>query len=93
MSLIAVCHHPLAFETGLDEQQQKRVTTLVKMMESMRDKQAANILNEAEDAVALEVLMRMNVAKAGKALAKMSPVRAAFFAEKMGAAPLSPEVP
>ena len=23
LSLIAVCHHPLAFETGLDEQQQK----------------------------------------------------------------------
>jgi len=77
----------------LDEEQQKRVTTLVKMMESMRDKQAASILNEAEDEVALEVLMRMNVAKAGKALAKMAPARAAFFAEKMGAAPLSTEVP
>jgi flagellar motility protein MotE (MotC chaperone) len=77
----------------LDEQQQKRVTTLVKMMESMRDKQAASILNEAEDEVALEVLMRMNVAKAGKALAKMAPTRAAFFAEKMGAPPLTTEVP
>jgi flagellar motility protein MotE (MotC chaperone) len=58
------------------------------MMESMRDKQAAAILDETEDLVALEVLMRMNVSKAGKALAKMAPARAAFFAEKLGAPPL-----
>ncbi len=77
----------------LDDEQKKRVTTLVKMMEAMRDKQAALILNEAEDAVALEVLMRMNVAKAGKALAKMEPARAAFFAEKMGRPPLAQGAP
>jgi flagellar motility protein MotE (MotC chaperone) len=77
----------------LDDEQKKRVTTLVKMMESMRDKQAAAILDETEDAVALEVLMRMNVSKAGKALAKMEPARAAFFAEKLGAPPLSPGAP
>jgi flagellar motility protein MotE (MotC chaperone) len=63
------------------------------MMEAMRDKQAAAILNEAEDVVALEVLMRMNVAKAGKAMAKMAPARAAFFAEKMGRPPLAPGAP
>ncbi len=72
----------------LDDEQKERVTTLVKMMESMRDKQAAAILDETEDLVALEVLMRMNVSKAGKALAKMAPARAAFFAEKLGAPPL-----
>ena len=72
----------------LDDLQQERVTTLVKMMESMRDKQAAAILNETEDAVALEVLMRMNVAKAGKAMAKMDAGRAAFFADKLGSPPL-----
>lgn len=72
----------------LDDLQKERVTTLVKMMESMRDKQAAAILNETEDAVALEVLMRMNVAKAGKAMAKMDAGRAAFFADKLGAPPL-----
>ena len=77
----------------LDERQEKRVTSLVKMMEAMRDKQAALILNEAEDAVALEVLLRMNVAKAGKALAKMDPARAAFFAEKMGRPPLARGTP
>jgi len=72
----------------LDEEQKVRVTTLVKMMESMRDKQAAAVLNETEDIVALEVLMRMNTAKAGKAMAKMDPARAAFFADKLGAPPL-----
>jgi flagellar motility protein MotE (MotC chaperone) len=77
----------------LDDEQKKRVTTLVKMMESMRDKQAAAILDATEDVVALEVLMRMNVSKAGKALAKMAPARAAFFAEKLGAPPLSPGAP
>jgi flagellar motility protein MotE (MotC chaperone) len=77
----------------LDDEQKKRVTTLVKMMESMRDKQAAAILDQTEDVVALEVLMRMNVSKAGKALAKMAPARAAFFAEKLGAPPLSPGAP
>ena len=77
----------------LDDQQKERVTTLVKMMESIRDKQAAAILNETEDAVALEVLMRMNVAKAGKAMAKMDAARAAFFADKLGAKPLGQGAP
>lgn len=79
--------------TQLDDEQKKRVTTLVKMMESMRDKQAAAILDETEDAVALEVLMRMNVSKAGKALAKMGAARAAFFAEQLGAPPMAAEAP
>ena len=79
--------------TQLDDRQKERVTTLVKMMESMRDKQAAAILNETEDAVALEVLMKMNTSKAGKALAKMAAERAAFFAEQMGAPPIPREAP
>ena len=77
----------------LDEQQKERVTTLREDDESIRDKQAAAILNETEDAVALEVLMRMNVAKAGKAMAKMDAARAAFFADKLGAPPLGPGAP
>jgi len=77
----------------LDERQKKRVTTLVKMVESMRDSQAAKVLNETDDIVALEVLMRMNVSKAGKAMAKMDPARAALFADKLGSPPLNPEAP
>lgn len=79
--------------TDLDAQQKARVTKLVKMMESVRDKQAAAILSVTDDTVALKVLMRMNVAKAGKALAAMEPARAAQFAQKMGAPPLSAEAP
>ena len=79
--------------SDLDAQQQSRVAKLVKMMESVRDNQAAAILAVTEETVALEVLMRMNVAKAGKALAAMDPVRAAQFAQKMGAPPLAAEAP
>jgi flagellar motility protein MotE (MotC chaperone) len=75
--------------TDLDERQQVRVTALVKMMESMRDKQCAMILNETENVVALAVLLKMNVAKAGKAMAKMDPARAAFFADQLGKPPLA----
>ncbi|MAY80173.1 MAG: hypothetical protein CL930_05230 [Deltaproteobacteria bacterium] len=75
--------------TELDERQKVRVNALVKMMESMRDKQCAMILNETEDVVALAVLLKMNVAKAGKAMAKMDPARAAFFADQLGAPPLA----
>jgi flagellar motility protein MotE (MotC chaperone) len=77
----------------LDEQQQVRVNALVKMMESMRDKQCALILNDTEDVVALAVLLKMNVSKAGKALAKMDPARAAFFADKLGSPPLAKGTP
>ena len=73
----------------LDERQKVRVNALVKMMESMRDKQCALILNETEDVVALAVLLKMNVAKAGKAMAKMDPARAAFFADQLGKPPLA----
>lgn len=73
----------------LDERQKVRVNALVKMMESMRDKQCALILNETEDVVALAVLLKMNVAKAGKAMAKMDPARAAFFADQLAKPPLA----
>ncbi len=79
--------------SDLDDQQKARVGKLVKMMESVRDKQAALILSATDDSVALEVLMRMNVAKAGKALAAMDAGRAAQFAQKMGAPPLPAEAP
>jgi flagellar motility protein MotE (MotC chaperone) len=75
----------------LDEKQKDRVTRLVKMIGSVRDKQAAAILTETDGDVALAVLMRMNTSKAGKALAAMNPTVAAVFVKKMGAAPLNPE--
>ena len=79
--------------SDLDDKQKERVTKLVKMIGSVRDKQAAAILTETDPAVAIAVLMRMNTSKAGKALAAMDPKIAAVFVKKLGAAPLSPEAP
>lgn len=76
----------------LDEDREARVTHLVKMFESMRPPQAADILAVTEDAVALEVLERMNRSKAGKTLAAMEPDRAAFLAERIGDAALRTEL-
>ena len=72
----------------LDDEQEIRVAGLVKMFESMRPAQAAAILAEVEEEVALEVLMRMNRAKAGKALAVMPATVAAQFADVLGSPPL-----
>ena len=72
----------------LDEERAARVNRLVKMLENMRPAQAAAILEGTPDEIALETLMNMNQAKAGRALAAMDPVNAARLAEALGAAPL-----
>jgi flagellar motility protein MotE (MotC chaperone) len=77
----------------LDEDREKRVVHLVKMFESMRAPQAAAILAVTEDAIALEVLERMNRSKAGKVLAAMPPDRASALAEQIGDAALTAELP
>jgi flagellar motility protein MotE (MotC chaperone) len=78
--------------TDLDADREKRVTHLVKMFESMRAPQAADILTVTEDTIALEVLERMNRSKAGKTLAAMPPERAAYLAERIGDAALRKEL-
>jgi flagellar motility protein MotE (MotC chaperone) len=77
----------------LDEERETRVVGLVKMFESMRPPQAALIIAETEDAVALEVLERMNAGKAGKVLAQMPATRAARLAQFLGAPALPRDVP
>ena len=72
----------------LDAQREERVSKLVQMFQSMQPGQAAEVLDRTEDPVAMEVLMRMNQAKAGRTLAAMDPARAAKLTEKLGAAPL-----
>ena len=64
-----------------DEERQRRVRGLVKMTESMRSAQAAALLSELDQDLAVEVLDKMNPAKAGKALASMEPNKAAKLAE------------
>lgn len=76
----------LELEETLDraeEVQDARMLGLVKMTEKMRDKQAAAVLSEVDTDLAVEVLDKMNRAKAGKALAAMDPKHAAKLAEKL----------
>ena len=64
-------------------EREARVDGLVKMVENMRSKQAATVVSELEDDLAVEVLDRMNRGKAGKMLAAMDPSRAADLAEQL----------
>lgn len=78
---------------GLDDDREKRITHLVKLFEAMRGKQAAAVLEETEEAVALEVLERMKKDSAGKVLAAMDPEKAGKFASVIGDAALTKTTP
>lgn len=66
-----------------DAEREERVKGLVKMVESMRAAQAATMVAELEDELAVDVLDRMNKGKAGKMLSKMDPAKAASLAEQL----------
>ena len=73
-------------ETMLQEADQARVArikALVKMVESMRAGEAAAVVTELPDDLAVAVLDEMKATKAGKLLAKMDAVKAAILAEKL----------
>jgi flagellar motility protein MotE (MotC chaperone) len=72
-----------------DEAQEARIKALVKMVESMRAGEAAKMVAELPDPLAVAVLDRMRASKAGKLLAKMAPVKAASLAEKLANEPQS----
>ena len=71
-----------------DAQRNERVEALIKMTESMRSAQAAAVLEEMDQDLAVEVLDGMNRGKAGKALAAMPPAKAAELAEALTLTPL-----
>ena len=71
-----------------DEVREARIRQLTKMVESMRSKQAAGVFAELDNELAVEVLRRMNKAKAGKALAAMEPARAAALGELLTRSPV-----
>lgn len=71
-----------------DVAREERVKGLVKMVEAMRPNQAAEVFAALDDELAVDVLKRMNKAKAGKALAAMDPARASVLAEMMTRAPI-----
>jgi len=66
-----------------DGEREERVAGFVKMVESMRPAQAATMVSELEDDLAVDVLERMNKGKAGKMLSKMDPNKAASLAEQL----------
>ena len=70
-----------------DQAQDARIRALVKMVESMRSGEAANLVAELPNDLAVAVLDRMKATKAGKLLAKMKPAKAAVLAEKLANEP------
>lgn len=66
-----------------DQARLARIKALVKMVESMRASEAAGVVTELPEDLAVEVLDEMKASKAGKLLAKMDAVKAATLAEKM----------
>ena len=61
----------------------KKLDSLKAMVENMRPKQAAEVLSELNEGLAVKVLEAMDESKAGKALAVMKPAKAAKLAEKL----------
>ena len=70
-----------------DAAKEVRIRAIVKMVESMRSGDAAKVVEELDDTLAVSVLHSMNKTKAGKLLAAVEPRRAAFLAEKLAEAP------
>jgi len=80
-----------ALKVELDDEHEVQVEKLVKMFESMRAKQAAAVLEEAEVPVALGVLRVMKSQRAGPILAAMTPTHAALLTEKIANQPMADE--
>lgn len=70
-----------------DTAKDARIRAIVKMVESMRSGDAAKIIEELENELAVSVLSRMNKTKAGKLLAAVEPRRAAYLAELLANKP------
>jgi flagellar motility protein MotE (MotC chaperone) len=66
-----------------DAAREERVAALVKMVEAGRAAQVAAMFGALDDALAVDVLERMNRAKAGKLLAALPPQKAAALAAKL----------
>lgn len=76
------------FNTREDE----KITSLVKIYETMKPKDAARIFNELEIKILIEVLSRMREAKAALILAKMSSSRAKIVTSELAVRNILPDV-
>lgn len=75
-----------------DAERDARVDGLVKMIEANRPSGVSAMFGALDEALAVEVLDRMNRKKAGKLLAALPPAQAARLAERM-TAPVTLEIP
>ena len=74
---------------GMDAQQKQEITEVVKMLQKMRGKQSAAILESTELEIAVEVVRQMDRAKAGAALSAMNPAKAAEIAQELTKHPIN----
>lgn len=70
-----------------DERETAQVAALVRMVEGVRAKDAAPIVAELDEALAVQILGRMNRTKGGKLLAEMPPAKAASLAARLARTP------
>jgi len=76
----------MEIEKLLDMQEdieEERIIQLVKIYESMKPKDAANIFNELQFDVLLAVVMRMNERRVSAIIAAMEPVKARYLSARM----------
>ena len=69
----------IALTTKVDAEEEERMRQLVKVYETMKAKEAAEIFDRLEPGVLLDVTSRMREAKLASILAKMEPGRARFL--------------
>ena len=67
----------------MEESEQKQIIYLVKVYESMRPEQAAALINEIDEKVALKILNNMKGKKAGAILAQVVPSKAGRLSEQL----------
>ena len=77
----------------VDQQQQARIASLVKLYETMKPQEAAAILETLELPVALDILGQMKETKSAPILAKMSPQKASEITVEMSRRSQLPQIP
>ena len=75
-----------------DAREDEKMTSLVKIYEIMKPKDAARIFNELELEILLEVLSRMREAKAAAIIAKMNSTKAKILTSELAVRRSLPEV-
>ena len=75
-----------------DAREDEKITSLVKIYEIMKPKDAARIFNDLDNGILLEVLSRMREAKAAKIIAKMNSSKAKTITGELAVRRSLPEI-